>query len=188
MSYVSQTLAKGERILKSATFNWTYSVSSFLWGVFSILPISYLMFLIATGQDIPGQLPWVMGLSAVPAVLGLFLLIAHLIHLNTTEIVVTTFRFVYKTGLISRDTKEVSLNKIEEISLRQSILGRIFGYGNMTLRGTGVGVITLPNVDRPLKVRQIIESAKAKLRGPTAQNLKDAAPQAAVVIPMEELR
>ena len=81
----------------------------------------------------------------------------------------TTFRFVYKIGLISRRTQEVSLNKIEEITLRQSVSGRVFGYGQLTLRGTGVGVIELPNLDRPIDVRKIIENAKAELRRDTRE-------------------
>ena len=76
----------------------------------------------------------------------------------------TTYRFVYKTGLISRHTQEVSLNKIEEITLKQSIWGRIFGFGKLILRGTGVGVIQLPDLDDPIEVRKIIENAKSNLR------------------------
>ncbi len=84
--------------------------------------------------------------------------------LITTEIVVTTYRFVYKTGLISRNTQEVSLNKIEEITLHQSIWGRILGYGKLVLRGTGVGVIELPNLDNPIYIRKMIENTKSALR------------------------
>jgi hypothetical protein len=66
--------------------------------------------------------------------------------------------------LIARNSQEVSLNKIEEILLKQSVWGRLFGYGALILRGTGVGVIQLPNIDEPIQVRRIIEQAKADLR------------------------
>jgi uncharacterized membrane protein YdbT with pleckstrin-like domain len=92
------------------------------------------------------------------------ILLTHLITLWTTEFAVTTYRFVYKYGWIKRDSQEVSLNKIEEITLQQSIWGRIFGYGQLIIRGTGVGVIKLPNLDNPLEVRRIIENARADLR------------------------
>jgi uncharacterized membrane protein YdbT with pleckstrin-like domain len=97
-------------------------------------------------------------------VTGGLILLSHLIVLWTTEIAVTTYRFVYKTGFISRKTQEVSLNKIEEIVLEQSVWGRVFGYGKLTIRGTGVGVIELPDIDNPIEVRRIIELAKAELR------------------------
>lgn len=96
--------------------------------------------------------------------LRILILLGHLIVLMTTEIVVTTYRFVFKTGLVARHTQEVSLNKIEEITLEQSIWGRFLGYGKLVLRGTGVGVITLPDLDDPIRLRKIIENAKSALR------------------------
>ncbi|WOI53712.1 PH domain-containing protein [Parvularcula sp. LCG005] len=165
MGYVAKTLAPGERVLTQARFNWTYSVGPFLWFLVGIVPIFWVAFVHLTTGDVPGQGQWLYILGAVPAFAGIWLLLAHEIELITTEIAVTTTRFVYKTGLISRDTKEVSLNKIEEINLQQSIWGRIFNYGHMILRGTGVGVITLPDVDNPVQLRRTIEGAKAQLRG-----------------------
>jgi hypothetical protein len=86
-----------------------------------------------------------------------------LIRKWSTEIVVTSRRIIYKRGLISRRAEELSLGKIEEINLVQSILGRIFGSGRLRLSGTGVGAIALPDVDNPLALRRAIESAKIKL-------------------------
>ncbi|HBK91431.1 MAG TPA: hypothetical protein DDZ68_07155, partial [Parvularcula sp.] len=69
-----------------------------------------------------------------------------------------------------RNTQEVSLNKIEEITLHQSVWGRVFGYGRLILRGTGVGKIELPNVDNPIEIRRVIEMAKADLRKETSED------------------
>ncbi|MEM9423123.1 MAG: PH domain-containing protein [Pseudomonadota bacterium] len=164
MTYVGQTLAPGENILFRAQFNWTYSLSAFLWCLFGFLPLLYASFIHATTGALPGSPAWIYSLTAAPAFLATWLVVAHMIDLWTTEIVVTSGRFVFKKGLIARKTKEVSLNKIEEINLQQSIFGRLFGYGHMTLRGTGVGVIQLPDVDNPMTLRRCIEQAKVILR------------------------
>ena len=173
MTYVKQTLAPGEDILKRANFNWTYSVGPFFWFFLGIAPAVYLGITQLTGE-LPGDPNILYGLSAVPGVIGLGILLGHFVHLQTTEIVVTSFRFVYKTGLVSRQTKEVSLNKIEEINLQQTILGRVFGYGSLVLRGTGVGVIELPNIDNPVQLRRVIEGAKASLKEDGAGNILSA--------------
>ncbi|MEO0696805.1 MAG: PH domain-containing protein [Pseudomonadota bacterium] len=164
MSYVKQVLASDEEIIHRANFNWTYSFFPVLWFVIGILPVVMFIY-IQFGAGVAFEelrLGWWM--AGASAFLGSWILTGHLIHLMTTEIVVTTYRFVYKRGLVSRDTQEVSLNKIEEISLTQSVWGRVFGYGQLVLRGTGVGVIELPNLDNPIDVRKIIENAKADLR------------------------
>jgi hypothetical protein len=162
--YVVKTLAPGEDIIHRANFNWTYSFFPVLWFSLGMAPVvmyALLQFSSGIGFEQLRVGWWFAGLGAV---VGSIILLNHLIILWTTEIVVTTYRFVFKTGLVSRNTQEVSLNKIEEIILHQTVLGRIFGYGKLVLRGTGVGVIELPNLDDPIGVRKIIEHAKANLR------------------------
>lgn len=165
--YVDKTLAPGEEIAYRVHFNWTFSFFPVLWFALGAAPaVMYTLLHFGTFSDPIAFEELRVGWWFVFASFGIgsLILLNHMIILWTTEIAVTTYRFVYKTGLISRNTQEVSLNKIEEIILKQSVWGRIFGYGSLVLRGTGVGVITLPNIDDPIDVRRIIEKAKADLR------------------------
>ncbi len=165
--YVDKTLAPGEGVLFRVHFNWTFSFFPVLWFALGSAPVvmySLLHFGTFGAALTFDELKVGWWFVASGFVLGTFIMLNHLIILWTTEIAVTTYRFVYKTGLISRNTQEVSLNKIEEITLRQSVWGRIFGYGRLVLRGTGVGVIELPNIDDPIDVRRAIEQAKAAMR------------------------
>ena len=162
--YVEKTLATGEEIIHRANFNWTYSFMPVMWFAIGAGVLA-MFFFIQFAAGIPFDELRVGWWSAgIGAAAGAMLLINHLIILMTTEIVVTTTRFVYKTGLLARSTQEVSLNKIEEITLEQSIWGRILGFGKLVLRGTGVGVITLPDLDNPIRLRRIIENARSDLR------------------------
>jgi Predicted membrane protein len=68
----------------------------------------------------------------------------------TTERVLTNERYIQKIGWISRDTEEMSLDRIEEVNLNQSLLGRILGFGTVEISGTGSGKITLRYIDNPL--------------------------------------
>jgi hypothetical protein len=164
MGYVEKTLGRGEAIVHRANFNWTYSFMPVFWFALGAAPVvMYAMLHFQRGYSFEelrsGWYFALAGLSAGSIILGL-----HLIRLWTTEIIVTSYRFVFKVGLVARNTQEVSLNKIEEITLHQSVLGRLFGYGKLVIRGTGVGVIELPALDDPIRVRKLIESARADLR------------------------
>lgn len=162
--YVEKTLAGGEEIIQRANFNWTYSFFPMMWFALGAGPLVFLFF-IQFASGVPyAELKVGWWSAGVGALAGALILLNHLIILITTEIVVTTYRFVYKQGLISRNTQEVSLNKIEEITLHQSVWGRILSYGKLVLRGTGVGVIELPDLDDPIRLRKIIENAKSALR------------------------
>ncbi|MEM9494505.1 MAG: PH domain-containing protein [Pseudomonadota bacterium] len=162
--YVEKTLAGGEEVIHRANFNWTYSFFPTMWFAIGAGTLAMFFFIqFAAGVPFADlRIGW--WCAGIGAVAGLIILVNHLIILTTTEIVVTTTRFVYKTGLISRNTQEVSLNKIEEITLQQSVWGRILGFGQLVLRGTGVGVITLPDLDDPIRLRRIIENARSDLR------------------------
>ena len=164
MSYVSKTLASDEGVILRARFNWTYSFWHVFFFFLSFVPAGVFAWGQYTYDKSFEDLQVGYGVSAFSILIGLLIIFVHLVHLWTTEIAVTTYRFVYKTGLISRNTKEVSLNNIEEVIFQQSVWGRLFGYGQIILRGTGVGVIELPNIDNPLELRRTIEDARSKSR------------------------
>ena len=71
----------------------------------------------------------------------------------------TDRRVVYKTGLIRRHTIEMNMDKVESVNVDQSILGRIFGYGTVDIRGTGGGLEPLRNIRDPLAFRNHVTAA-----------------------------
>ncbi len=65
---------------------------------------------------------------------GIFLVLALLWAIvinNGKKFILTNKRIILKTGIIMRNSKELMLRKCESINVRQSILGRIFNYGNV---------------------------------------------------------
>jgi uncharacterized membrane protein YdbT with pleckstrin-like domain len=73
-----------------------------------------------------------------------------------TEVAVTNRRVIYKTGLIHRHTIEVNMDKVESVDVDQSIWGRLFGYGSITVRGTGEGIEPLRDIARPIELRNAV--------------------------------
>ena len=82
------------------------------------------------------------------------LFISPLLDRYADEFAVTNKRVIVKTGLISRRTLEMNLNKIESVNVDQSIFGRLFGYGTITIIGTGGTKESFPNISEPLKFRK----------------------------------
>ena len=73
-----------------------------------------------------------------------------------TEIAVTDRRIILKRGLIQRHTIEINMDKVESVDVDQSILGRIFDYGTVTVHGTGTGIEPLRNVSAPIALRNAV--------------------------------
>lgn len=72
----------------------------------------------------------------------------------TDEFVVTDRRIIIKKGLISYFTLEMNLGRIETVNVRQSILGRILGYGCITIIGTGGTRESFHDISNPLEFRR----------------------------------
>ena len=66
-----------------------------------------------------------------------------------------------KTGWIARSTEEIAHRRIEEVKLDQGILGRILGYGKLTVQGTdNAKIATHGYVRKPLELRKAILAAQ----------------------------
>ena len=121
MGYIEDTISDDEKIVYLVQFHWIYTFIAFL----------YLIFL---------------GLLLI----GVFIFIKMMINKWTTERSLTNTRYIQKIGWIARNTEEIGVSKIEEVDLQQSILGRILGYGSISISGTGSGHILLKDIDAPL--------------------------------------
>jgi uncharacterized membrane protein YdbT with pleckstrin-like domain len=131
MSYIEESLGNNEKVVARAHFHWSYSLKAWLALIF---------------------LFW--------CIIGIVIFFQMMIRKWTTEIGVTTSRFVDKTGLLSLKTKELALPNIEGVSVEQSFWGRMLGYGHLRIEGTGVDAIVIPDIADPIAFRRAIETAK----------------------------
>ncbi len=160
MGYVKSTLAAEEDYLYRAKFNWTYDAISWMWFAIGSTPAAIWAFELFRQYlqiDMVSEF-FTFAAGSLFALSALFLLYRY-IHRWTTVLAVTSERLILKRGWIARDTREVNLDNIEEVVLHQSVLGRIFGFGSITVRGTGVAIIEFPVLARPTEIRREIESA-----------------------------
>ena len=95
-------------------------------------------------------------------IMGLVKFAQMMVVKATTEIAITNNRLIYKRGLVARHVGEINIDRIEGCNVLQPILGRIFNYGRVLIRGMGVGEVTLPPLEDPISFRRAIEEAKSR--------------------------
>jgi uncharacterized membrane protein YdbT with pleckstrin-like domain len=105
-----------------------------------------------------------LGIVLLALIVGLFVLIAAWIRYRTTEFAVTDRRVIAKSGLVSRRTVEMFLDKVESLNVEQSVAGRLFDYGTVTIRGTGATSETFANISAPLVLRKNFMDAADSFR------------------------
>lgn len=84
--------------------------------------------------------------------------IFSILGLLFTEIALTSKKVIVKKGILSRNTDEMKLSKVENVELKQSLLGRILGYGDIIVSGTGSGKVTMTKIVNPINVKKQIEA------------------------------
>ena len=76
----------------------------------------------------------------------------------TTELALTNRRIIAKSGLIRRNTIELKTNRVESLGVHQGILGRIFNFGSIVVKGVGGSHAPIPYIARPMDFRQQVNN------------------------------
>lgn len=177
MLYVQESLGRDETLIHIGEFSIMYTIQALLavlWGIIgSVLVIFASIFAYQQLGQFPKNID-IGFLQAIPNLhigirigaffvffMGILTFTQMMVHKMTTEIAVTTKRLLYKRGIIARAVNEMSVDRIEGVNVRQSLIGRLMNYGRLAVRGMGIGEVVLPPIDSPIKFRQAIENAKS---------------------------
>ena len=79
----------------------------------------------------------------------------------TTEFCITDHRVIVKRGFFSLHTVELNVDKVESVDVDQSLIGRMFGYGTVTIHGVGARWDPISQIIDPLGFRNAITSRAA---------------------------
>lgn len=150
MRYVTRVLQPDETIVHAARLHGLIYLPAVLLAVLAIIVL-----IVATMFE--GDLRFVVqGVAAAVALLALLSWARAAIRRATTELAITDRRVIYKAGLLSRHTLEMNRSKVESVDVNQSILGRLFGYGTIIVRGTGGSLEPIRMIGDPLSFRSHI--------------------------------
>jgi Bacterial PH domain len=155
MSYIDKSLGDGETVIARAHFHWLYITAAWLW---LLIPLALLGYAYSQATQTQPD-PLTIG-AGVLFVIGLVLFLRMMMRKWSTEIGVTSHRFVERYGLVGMRTNEIALPNIEGVRVNQSILGRIFGYGTVKIEGTGVDSVTTPTIADPVGFVRAIQTAR----------------------------
>lgn len=130
MTYIEESLSKGEEIHEIFKLHWFSKIPMVIWIVLALPTVG----------------------------LTLILAVWEWLKLRSLEQGVTNKRAIRKTGIISRKTDEMKIGSIETIEIDQGVFGRIFGFGNVKITGRGISDVTFKSIDKPLEVKKSVES------------------------------
>ena len=150
MGYVESSLTPGDEVVVAGRLHWIiyrapFSVSLLACGV--IAAAAWL-----------GQLGlWLWRWPAlVLLALAMLMALRASVHRWSTEYAVTRQRVVLKTGFIRRQVTEFPTARVESVQVDQGILGRILGFGDVRINGSGGLSVVFPGIGDPVRFRGAI--------------------------------
>jgi hypothetical protein len=165
MGYIEKTLIPGEHVVYRTRLHWIVMLGHVVLGLLLVAGGGLLAVYAYRHQDWPvNDLHMAEGGAVVALFLGLLVLLMGSVRRNATEMAVTTRRVVVKTGVASRRTIEMLLNKVETIEVSEPGLGRMLGYGSITIIGTGGTSEPFHRIAHPLEFRTRVQQEIEQLR------------------------
>ena len=166
MAYIDELLGRGENILYVGRQHMFVLISNIL------AELSLIALLIAAGVisqrylttvRVGGMAGGLVVLFICGAISIVVLISAFLDYLrwNNEQYVVTDHRVIQIRGIFNKDVIDSSLDKINDIELRQSWLGRIFGFGDIEiLTASDIGINAMRKIAHPLDFKRAMLEAK----------------------------
>lgn len=146
MSYIDNNLLSGEKVTYRTKLHWIVFLRPAIWLLVAI-------FFFVKGSGI-GEIQMFGVLFIIVTIIDG---IGAFITYSTSEFGLSNKRVLMKVGFIRRHSIEVLLSKVEGIQVKQGILGRVLGYGSITVSGTGGMKDPFRKITSPMEFRRKVQ-------------------------------
>ena len=131
----------GETILREARMSWWALWPRVVLGLLGLLLVGWGLL----RQDQSGY-----AAAGFGALMALWFIGGAMVRRSAMSVKLTARYLVLQTGLVSRHTSTVMLNRVEGLDVDQSLWQRMTGYGTLTIRGTGSEDLRLAGIADPV--------------------------------------
>jgi uncharacterized membrane protein YdbT with pleckstrin-like domain len=147
MSYIDSHLLPGETVSYRTRLHWKIFVVPVL---IAVIMLALSIWALSANRRI---------LALPPIAIALVVLFVAWIQRRSSEFAVTNKRVIIKLGVMTTRSMELLLSKIEGITVSQSLAGRMFGFGEIIVTGSGGTQEPFDNIQAPLDFRQAVQAA-----------------------------
>jgi uncharacterized membrane protein YdbT with pleckstrin-like domain len=165
---MTSQLLPGENLILMDHPHWIVIVKSLVAPIILLIAAA-IIDLTVHNVDIP-NFQLIVTLGAI-AITGLWLIVVW-IRWQSTSYTLTDQRIKIETGVFSRQSKMIPIDRVQDCSTKQSLVGRILGYGRVEVDAAGAqGAEVLDHLPNPDVFRDQVFVQTERRRGgaPSAQ-------------------
>lgn len=158
MSYLGQLLGENEKIVLVTRQSWTVLVREALVDLFLALIVVGVTSVVSAVLGPPGLLTIL--LLAVPVAL----FVVEFLKWANRQYIVSNRRVIQIDGVINKNVIDSSLEKVNDVRMTQSLLGRLLNFGDVEiLTASELGVNAFRNIANPIRFKTAMLNQKEKL-------------------------
>ena len=156
-SYVQGLLGQNERIVLATRQHWFVLFSNILLEIVLILAL-------IVGISAAVTVNQLAGFGYILVLVPLIGMLRDILIWRNREYIVTNRRVIQINGVFSKDVVDSSLEKVNDVKMNQSFLGRMFDYGDIEiLTASETGDNLFRRIGNPIKFKTAMLNAKEKL-------------------------
>lgn len=164
--YLDSLLGEREKVLLVDHQHWFTLLGSIIVEIFFIIVI--LAVTVFAGTNFP-QFALIIGaIGAILILIPLGSLIHDILVWTNRQYIVTNRRVMQIAGIFNKNVIDSSLEKVNDVKMAQSALGRLFGYGDVEiLTASELGVNLFKRIEDPIRFKTVMINAKEHLERDT---------------------
>ncbi len=168
MGYPQKLLSPDEVIKFETKPHWRAIIAPAIVLILTVFGFAFLVTWLASASEWISWLKWVVIAGAI--LILILWSIRPFLHWLTTDYVFTDRRIIVRSGIISRQGKDMPLSKVNNVSFSVPAMGRLLNYGALVIQSAGendgLTIADVPDVeDIQRNVYEYIEADEKRRRG-----------------------
>ncbi|OGO29783.1 MAG: hypothetical protein A2Z16_14930 [Chloroflexi bacterium RBG_16_54_18] len=176
--YIDSLLGEREKIIHIARQHWFKLAGSIVLEILLIILffIGTIVAVFNLSEIRQLQLSIALLVGFVLMLVPIFTMVRDIFHWTNRQYIVTNRRVIQISGVINKNVTDSSLEKVNDVKMVQSALGRIFDFGDIEiLTASELGINVFKQIGKPIRFKQAMINSKERLdhfeNGTSSENI-----------------
>jgi uncharacterized membrane protein YdbT with pleckstrin-like domain len=163
-SYLEGQLGEHEKVILVARQHWFILARSIILEIITILLIFAAT--ITAAIFFTAYLALIVAVGFIVLLIPITTMVIDILKWANHQYIITNRRVIRTSGIFNKNVTDSSLEKVNDVMMTQSALGRIFDYGDIEiLTASELGLNLFRRIDSPVQFKKALLNAKSQLEG-----------------------
>ena len=163
-NYLENLLGQKEKMILVSRQHWFILARAIIIEVIAILFLLTITVIGSLAIVNRSLVPWIIIISFILILIPMATMTKDILEWTNRQYIVTNRRVIQISGIFNKSITDSSLEKVNDVKLTQSALGRMFDYGDIEiLTASELGANLFSKISQPIKYKTAMINAKEEL-------------------------